>query len=79
MTQAISSHDSNLGPVLYEGYLPASKQFRLSAGLESTPVLHCHGLADPIVRHDWGTKTVNFLKEQVCVLIVLRWKYVCIY
>ena len=31
------------------GYLPAANTFRLTPGLESTRVLHCHGTADPMV------------------------------
>lgn len=26
-------------------------------GLESIPILHCHGTADPVVRLEWGVKT----------------------
>lgn len=38
------------GLIALSGYLPASKQFKLTSGLETTPVLHCHGTADPVVR-----------------------------
>lgn len=38
------------GLLVMSGYLPAANRFRLTSGLEDIPVLHCHGLADPVVR-----------------------------
>lgn len=49
------------GIVLMSGYLPGAGQFKLTPGLESTPVMHCHGTADPLVRFDMATKS----KERV--------------
>ncbi len=36
------------------GYLPGAQKFRLQPGLEGTPVLHCHGLSDPVVSRSRG-------------------------
>ncbi len=41
------------------GYLPGAGSFRLTGGLENTPILHLHGQADPVVR--------------VCIYISLLW------
>lgn len=38
------------GIVVMSGYLPAKAQFRITDGLESVPVLHCHGERDPMVQ-----------------------------
>jgi predicted esterase len=38
------------GILVMSGYLPAANRFRLTPGLESIPILHCHGLADPMVK-----------------------------
>lgn len=38
------------GIVVMSGYLPAAKKFTITAGLEDTPILHCHGEADPMVQ-----------------------------
>ena len=51
------------GIVVMSGYLPAASKFKLSPGLESTPILHCHGSQDPIVRFEMATKTHEKLKE----------------
>lgn len=37
------------GLLVLSGYLPASDRFRLTPGFEDIPILHCHGLADPVV------------------------------
>ena len=37
------------GILVMSGYLPAASTFRLTTGHEDTPVLHCHGRADPMV------------------------------
>ena len=39
------------------GYLPGASQFAITPGHQSSPVLHCHGTADPVVIADWATKT----------------------
>lgn len=51
------------GVVVMSGYLAAASTFKLSAGLENTPLLHCHGESDPMVRHEWGIKTRDALTE----------------
>jgi len=38
------------GIVVMSGYLPASKKFTITPGLQDTPILHCHGEADPMVQ-----------------------------
>lgn len=35
--------------IVVVGYLPAASTFTLTPGLEDTPVLHCHGIDDPVV------------------------------
>jgi len=37
------------GIVVMSGYLPRSKQFAVAPGSENTPILHCHGMQDPVV------------------------------
>lgn len=54
------------------GYLPGAGSFRLTTGLESTPVHHFHGTADPVVRYEWATKTKTGL--EVWTLSML-WMY----
>lgn len=52
------------GIVVLSGYLPAAKQFRVTAGLESTPVLHCHGTQDMVVNFNLAEKTKNKVVEK---------------
>ncbi len=58
--------------VIILGYLPGAGSFRLTTGLESTPVHHFHGTADPVVRYEWATKTKTGL--EVWTLSML-WMY----
>lgn len=37
------------GIVVMSGYLPAAAQFKITDGVEDTPILHCHGENDPMV------------------------------
>ena len=46
------------------GYLPAKSKFKLTEGLENTPILHCHGTNDPVVMFSWGEQSKEFLKQQ---------------
>ena len=39
------------GILVLSGYLPGADRFRLTSGLEDIPILHCHGLADPVVSY----------------------------
>jgi len=50
-----------LGPC--PGYLPFSHRFEASAAAKTTPVLHCHGSIDPVVRLPWAEAGVKRLKE----------------
>jgi len=45
------------GIAILSGYLAAAKSVRLTPGLESTPILHCHGTADPMVVHAMAEKS----------------------
>lgn len=45
------------GLLIMSGYLPAASSFKFTSGFEDIPILHCHGDADPVVRHDWAVKT----------------------
>jgi predicted esterase len=38
------------GILVMSGYLAGAKDFKLTPGLESVPVMHGHGDADPMVR-----------------------------
>jgi len=38
------------GILVMSGYLPAKSKVKVTPGLEQTPILHCHGTADPLVR-----------------------------
>ena len=52
------------GVVLMSGYLPAAKtKFRLNDANKDTPVLHCHGDSDPIVRLENGEKSQAWLTQ----------------
>lgn len=42
------------GLLVMSGYLAGSERFQLTPGLEGTPILHCHGDADPMVRYEWA-------------------------
>jgi len=52
------------GIVVMSGYLPASKTFTITEGLEGTPILHCHGEADPMVRVDMARRSKEVLLEE---------------
>lgn len=45
------------GLVSMSGYLAGASDFTLSEGCKSTPVLHCHGTADPMVQFHLAEKT----------------------
>jgi len=51
------------GIVVMSGYLPCAQSFKISPGLEDTPILHCHGTADPMVRHDMALKSQKKVQE----------------
>jgi len=45
------------GIAVLSGYLPAAKKFQVTSGLETTPVLHCHGTQDMVVNFSLAHKT----------------------
>lgn len=57
---------SNLlaGIVVLSGYLPQTKKFCITPGLENTPVLHCHGFADPMVQYSMAIKTQKVMSQK---------------
>ena len=60
--QLPESNQKLAGIVVMSGYLPGANSFKLTAGLESTPVYHFHGSSDPVVKHEWADKTKNGLQ-----------------
>lgn len=50
------------GILVLSGYLAQASKFCLSPGFEDVPVLHCHGIDDPMVRHDWAVKTKEHIE-----------------
>jgi lysophospholipase-2 len=60
------------GLLVMSGYLPGASQFKVTAGLENVPILHCHGSADPVVIPLWATKTQSGLKEKGLVNYELK-------
>ena len=60
------------GVLAMSGYLAGSKQFTLSEAGKATPVLHCHGTADPMVNFAMAQKTESILKEQGVKEYVLK-------
>jgi len=51
------------GVVLMSGYLPAAKKFTITKGTEGTPILHCHGEADPMVQVAMARRSQQVLKD----------------
>lgn len=49
------------GILVMSGYLAGATEFKLTPGLESTPVLHQHGTADPMVKYSWAEQTRDSL------------------
>mmetsp|Transcript_21358 Transcript_21358/g.47696 ORF Transcript_21358/g.47696 Transcript_21358/m.47696 type:complete len:357 (-) Transcript_21358:603-1673(-) len=52
------------GVLLMSGYLPAAKQFKITPGLEDTPILHCHGESDPMVQFAMAKKSREHVTER---------------
>ena len=52
------------GIVVLSGYLPAARQFQITPGLEDTPVLHCHGTQDALVKYPLAHKTKERVQER---------------
>lgn len=51
------------GILLLSGYLPAASKFKVTPGMEDTPILHCHGAADPMVTLAVAQKSQELLGE----------------
>jgi len=45
------------GVLVMSGYLPGADRFKPTKGLETTPILHCHGTNDAMVRAEWAEKS----------------------
>ena len=45
------------GVLVMSGYLAGAKQFNLADAQLKTPVMHLHGRADPMVKHEWAERT----------------------
>jgi len=52
------------GIVVMSAYLPGSKKFQLTDGLQDTPILHCHGTADPMVLFAMAGKSKALVEEK---------------
>ena len=51
------------GVLVMSGYLAGAKQFKLTSGLEHTPILHCHGTRDPMVQLRMAQQTQQALTD----------------
>lgn len=61
--QLPSSNGPLAGIVVMSGYLPHASAFKISSGLESTPIWHGHGAADPLVRMEAANESQSAVKE----------------
>lgn len=52
------------GIVCMSGYLPFTRSFRPTRQALHTPVLHCHGSADQMVRLAWAEAGLEHLRQQ---------------
>lgn len=59
----LSPEQKLAGIVVMSGYLAAKSQFNITPGLESTPILHCHGESDPMIQLPMAKKSVEAVKE----------------
>ena len=62
--QMPSIEEKLAGIVAMSGYLPGEKQFNLTEGLGDTPILHCHGTTDPVVRHELAGMSKTMLEKK---------------
>jgi lysophospholipase II len=53
--------------VCMSGYLPAAAKFKITAGLEDTPVLHCHGTQDGVVQYQMAVKSQEMVQSKGAV------------
>eukprot|EP00586_Coscinodiscus_wailesii_P022324 CAMPEP_0172509348 /NCGR_PEP_ID=MMETSP1066-20121228/219618_1 /TAXON_ID=671091 /ORGANISM="Coscinodiscus wailesii, Strain CCMP2513" /LENGTH=286 /DNA_ID=CAMNT_0013287785 /DNA_START=296 /DNA_END=1156 /DNA_ORIENTATION=+ len=56
-----SAEQKLAGIVVMSGYLPGAQQFELTSGLETTPILHCHGTDDPLVQFPMAEKSKEYV------------------
>jgi len=49
------------GILVMSGYLAGARHFKLTPGLEGTPVLHQHGTSDPMVQFKWAEQSRDAL------------------
>merc|ERR1712232_119166 len=52
------------GIVVLSGYLPNTEKFFITSGLETTPILHCHGTVDPMVQYAMAVKTQKVMIQK---------------
>mmetsp|Transcript_17870 Transcript_17870/g.32353 ORF Transcript_17870/g.32353 Transcript_17870/m.32353 type:complete len:324 (-) Transcript_17870:214-1185(-) len=45
------------GILALSGYVPRAQQLKITDGLQDTPILHCHGEADPMVNHGMAVRS----------------------
>lgn len=50
------------GILIMSGYAPG--HFTMTPSFVDMPLLHCHGLADPVVQHSWAVKTRDYMLSQ---------------
>jgi lysophospholipase-2 len=58
---SVSADHQLAGILVMSGYLAGASTFQLTAGLEKTPILHCHGTQDPIVHYSLANKSKDIL------------------
>lgn len=51
------------GVLAMSGYLAGFKKFKITPGVEDTPILHQHGMADPMVQFKWAEFTRDKIRE----------------
>jgi len=52
------------GILVLSGYLAGEPQFKLTRGLEDTPILHCHGTKDPLVLFQLAGRSRDLLASK---------------
>ncbi|KAL7581424.1 hypothetical protein ACA910_022006 [Epithemia clementina (nom. ined.)] len=52
------------GLVIMSGYLPAASRFKITPGLETTPILHCHGTQDMLVAASLAEKSKAAVEQK---------------
>jgi lysophospholipase II len=51
------------GLVVMSGYLPNHTNLKVTAGMDSLPILHCHGREDPLVRFHYAEHGRKYLVD----------------